>query len=162
MQTPNIVLLPDTHLIGMRTQTTLATHHPAELWRKFRTQTKHIPLLAETGFYSVQFYPPSFYTGHFTPDTPFEKWAALHPHTMPNPLPSDIEICTLSGGLYAVFVHTGGTATFFQTANYIYNEWIPNSPYQLDTRAHFEIMPANALPNQTDYSENVYIPIKNS
>jgi len=48
---------------------------------------------------------------------------------------------------------------FHQTAAHIYGEWLPKSNYQLDNRAHFEVLEANYqsnVPNSGSSSLNFY------
>lgn len=121
---------------------------------------KEIANIVDGIYYSVQVYPDHFKMANFTPQTVFEKWAAVEVTEL-GPMPMDMESITLSEGKYAVFVHHGTMQSFPKTLQYIYQSWLPQSEYELDSRPHFEIMGDKYLgPNDPNSEEEVWIPVK--
>ncbi|MFN9597179.1 MAG: GyrI-like domain-containing protein, partial [Bacteroidota bacterium] len=47
----------------------------------------------------------------------------------------------------------------FKTFHHIFNEWIPNSEFNIDQRPHFEIMPEGYKADDPNAMEEVWIPI---
>jgi len=159
MQQPKIININDRKLIGSFIQTSLADNKTRELWQGFKPQVKNIKNKANTDFYSVQVYGNDFGIQPFTPQTVFEKWAAVEVSNFDN-IPESLDPFKLSGGDYAVFIYKGTPQEFHKMASYIYGEWIPKSKYQLDNRPHFEIIPEHNKPNDPNAEEEVWIPIR--
>jgi len=107
---------------------------------------------------SMQIYSQTFDFKEFNINEEFEKWASVEVFDSHN-IPERMEPFELSGGLYAVFVHRG-SSTDNSTFQYIFNNWLPNSGFEIDFRPHFEIFVEkykNADPNS---EEEILIPIK--
>jgi AraC family transcriptional regulator len=62
--------------------------------------------------------------------------------------------------LYAVFIHQGPPQAFVKTFQHIFYSWLPNSPYDVDQREHFECLGEKYKNNAPDSEEEVWIPIK--
>lgn len=159
MQQPKIINIKDRKLIGLSIQTSLTENKTQQLWQGFRPQVKNINNRATTDFYSVQVFESGFDMRQFTPQTIFEKWAAVEVSDVEN-VPKGLKSFRLSGGDYAVFIHKGTPKQFPKTASFIYGQWLPKSNYELDTRPHFEILSENYNPKDPDAEEEVWIPIK--
>ncbi|MBC5992382.1 GyrI-like domain-containing protein [Pontibacter cellulosilyticus] len=160
MQQPQIVSTQPRHLIGKRITTSLATNDAVALWSSFMPLLKEIRKRVGQQLYSVQVYPESIRMDKFTPETPFEKWAAVEV-TETGILPEGMEELQLPGGLYAVFVHKGPASEFHKTAQYIFGTWLPQSEYQLDNRPQFEVMGEKYLGHtHPDSEEEVWVPVK--
>jgi len=71
-----------------------------------------------------------------------------------------MESYTLTGGLYAVFIHKGAASTGPKTFKYIFGTWLPNSDFILDNRPHFEILGKKYIHEDPDSEEEVWIPVK--
>jgi AraC family transcriptional regulator len=71
-----------------------------------------------------------------------------------------MESFTLTGGLYAVFIHKGAASTGPKTFRYIFETRLPNSKYSIDNRPHFEILGEKYKNEDPDSEEEVWIPIK--
>jgi AraC family transcriptional regulator len=95
----------------------------------------------------------------FTPDTTFLKFAAVEVKEYDKE-PLGFDRYVLLGGLYAVFLHQGPASLFNQTLQFIYEEWFPDSPYELDDREHFERFTKDYHPNDPESVEEVWIPLK--
>lgn len=71
-----------------------------------------------------------------------------------------MEVFTLPEGKYAVFIHKGPASTFMQTLTYIYETWLPESPYVIDDRPHFERLQEGYHPADAEAEEEVWVPIR--
>lgn len=129
-----------------------------ELWRYFMTTRQGIPDTIGNNLYSVQVYPPDYFT-KFDPAKEFEKWAAVPVSTFDN-LPAEYARMTLPGGLYAVFTHKGPASAGTRTLAFIFNEWLPSSGYILDDRPHFELMDHRYKNESPDSEEEMWVPVK--
>ncbi len=156
---PRIEVIPVKRLIGMRIQMTLAEDKTAELWSQFMPRRKNIVNKISPGFYSIQIFSDSLQFKDFTPNTPFEKWAAIEVSDL-NQVPEGMESHLLTGGKYAVFLHKGLASNFHNTLKYIFGTWLPKSEFEVDNREHFEFMGADYKPNDEKAEEEVWVPIK--
>jgi len=95
----------------------------------------------------------------FKPDMEFEKWAAVEVADTKE-IPQGMETYQINGGLYAVFVHHGPASAAEKTMQYIFGEWLPNSPYNMDSREHFEILPEGYNPVEPNAQEEIWVPVK--
>ncbi|WP_266367091.1 GyrI-like domain-containing protein [Tellurirhabdus rosea] len=159
LQTPRFETLPPTGMVGIRIRTTLADNQTSVLWRQFMPRRNEIGNPVGTDLYSVEVYDADLDFARFTPETPFEKWAAVRVTDAPQ-VPEGMETFTIPEGLYAVFVHKGPWRTFPQTFGYIFGTWLPASDYTLDNRPHFEIMQEGYDPNREDSEEEIWIPVR--
>jgi len=159
MNEPKIIEIKDRKLIGMRIKTTLSENKTLELWQNFKPRVKDIKDRSDTDFYSVQIFEKSLKLEQLTPQTEFEKWAAVRVEGFDS-IPDKLENLTITGGRYAVFIHCGTPQEFAKTSAFIYGVWLPNSEFELDERPHFEVMSANYHPADPNAEEEVWIPIK--
>tara|TARA_R110002126_G_scaffold3457_13_gene19690 strand:+ start:2127 stop:2633 length:507 start_codon:yes stop_codon:yes gene_type:complete len=146
-------------LIGNRLAMSLAEDRTKELWQGFMPRRKEIRNPISDDLMSMQVYDGALNFNEFNIATQFEKWAVVEVEDNTK-IPEGMESHTLTGGLYAVFVHRGLPSSFPITAQYIFGEWLPNSDYQLDHREHFEIMGNKYRNNDPNSEEEVFIPIK--
>ena len=156
---PRIEILPDKKLIGKRIKTTFADNKTNELWKSFMPRRKEIRNTLTTELFSLQEYGKSFNFRNFNQYALFEKWAAVEVVNF-DIIPPEMETYTLTGGLYAVFIHKGAANTGEKTFRYIFETWLPNSDYTLDHRAHFEILGEKYKHEDPNSEEEVWIPIK--
>ena len=159
MQKPRIITTADIKLVGKRIQTSLAENKTADLWKSFHPLVRDIQQTTGSGLYSVQIFSDDLKFENFTPQTVFEKWAAVEVHNF-NGQPEDLDTYVLPGGKYAVFIHKGLPSDFPKTSRYIHTEWLPNTFYELDNRPHFEIMTYDYDPTDPESEEEVWIPIR--
>jgi AraC family transcriptional regulator len=82
----------------------------------------------------------------FSPSNLFERWAAVEVSSYEF-IPAKMETFDLVEGLYAIF-------------DYIFEEWLPRSIYELDDRPHFEVLGENYKNNDPNSEEEIWIPIK--
>lgn len=152
---PRIELLTPKKLIGIRMEMSLSDNKTADLWRTFMPRRKEIKNRLTDEFISMQNYGENW---NFSPDSRFEKWAAVEVSSF-EIVPPDMETYDLNGGQYAVFRHHGPASTAARTMQYIFGQWLPNASYSLDSREHFEILPANYSPVDPDATEEIWVPV---
>jgi AraC family transcriptional regulator len=150
--------LKEKKLIGKNLSMSLAENKTFELWQSFMQNRKFITNNIGSDLYSIQVYDNLFFED-FSPTNSFIKWAATEVENY-NSIPDTMNEFTLPEGIYAVFLHKGIPSDFPATANYIFNNWMPASDYELDNRPHFEILGEKYLNNNSASEEEVWIPIK--
>ena len=152
--------IDEQYLIGRKILTTMVKDETKELWQSFKRRLSEIEGRVNENFYSVQVYPADLDISSFTPNTEFEKWAAVAVSNL-SPLPDGMDQLTIPSGLYAVFIHKGPLTTFNKTIGYIFQEWLPSSEFDFDHRPQFEIMDHRYMgPLDEESQEEVWIPIK--
>jgi AraC family transcriptional regulator len=156
---PRIETLSEKKLVGKRMKMSLSGDKTGELWKSFMQRRKEIKNNLTNELFSMQLYNESLNFENFNQDTVFEKWAAVEVSDFNN-IPAGMESFTLTGGLYAVFLHRGAASTGPATFRYIFGTWLPNSEYSLDTRPHFEILGEKYKNEDPDSEENIWIPIR--
>lgn len=154
---PRIELLSEKKLIGMQTIMSLTDNKTMELWQSFMPKRKDIKTAVNSDLYSIQSYD-DLYFRNFSPNTKFEKWAAIEVTDF-EIIPKDMQAFTIPTGLYAVFEYKG-LSSDNSIFHYIFAEWLPNSEYHLDHRPHFEILGEKYKNNDPNSEEEIWIPIK--
>lgn len=155
---PGIETINEKKLVGKRMTMSYADYKIGELWGSFIPRKKEILNHLTNDLISLVAYPPMHFAD-FKPTNEFERWATIEVENFNN-VPDEMETFILSSGLYAVFNYKGmssGASAFFQ---YIYSEWVPDSDYQLDDRAHFEVLGEKYKNNDPSSEEEIWIPIK--
>jgi len=158
---PRIEILSEKKLVGKSLKMSLINDKTAELWKSFMPERKMIKNTVSSDFISMQIYDKSLDFKDFNPQTEFTKYAMIETSKFEN-IPKEMETRILESGLYAVFVHKGMAKDFPKTSQYIFNQWLPNSKYELDQREHFEILGEKYNPTDENSEEEVWIPIKHS
>jgi AraC family transcriptional regulator len=129
------------------------------LWKNFMTEKHKIKNTVNNYLYSLQIYDTDYFT-NFNPGKEFIKYALVEVENFNN-IPDKMESFILPAGLYVVFRYKGlpgdGTIAF----QYIFEDWIPNSGYIIDSRPHFELLGEKYQNNSPDSEEDIYIPIQN-
>ncbi|MEM9686369.1 MAG: GyrI-like domain-containing protein [Bacteroidota bacterium] len=160
MDNPKLLTIKARKLIGMRIRTSASENNTRYLWQQFKPRVKEIKNTVNANFYAVEVYDKAINLSDFNLDITFEQWAAIEVTDF-NKIPEGMEPHTLSGGMYAVFIHKGPAHTFYNTLQYIYGIWLPYSEFESDNREHFEIMGKDYTnPNDPNAEEEVWIPIK--
>lgn len=159
MKEPKIVEIEERKLVGKRVKTTLSENKTFELWQSFKPRVNEIEERSDTNFYSVQIFEKGLNLEQLTPQTEFEKWAAVQVKNSDN-VHDEMEVLTIPYGKYAVFIHQGTPQQFAKTSAFIYGDWLPNSEFELDERPHFEIMTADYRLIDPNAEEEIWIPIK--
>ncbi len=161
MDEPEIKELQPKKLVGISLYTSLADDKTGLLWQRFMKRKKAIENAKNEDLYSVQVYDEGFIQGQFNSQSVFEKWAAIEVEDF-SEVPSGLQSLELEGGKYAVFTHKGTSKEFAKTAKFIFEEWLPESQFELDDRPHFEIMGKDYKgPENPESEEKIWIPVKN-
>lgn len=157
MMEPRIEWLPETKLLGLNMQMSLADDRTPLLWQQFMPLRKSISNVVSPELFAVQVYPTNFFD-HFDSNAWFEKWAAVEVTDF-EALPVEMKSFILQPGQYAVFNYKGlsGDGSIF---NYIFNTWLPNSKYVLDDRPHFELLGEKFRRNDPESEEEIWIPVQ--
>ncbi|MGB3150606.1 MAG: GyrI-like domain-containing protein [Maribacter sp.] len=154
---PIITQLEEKKLVGQYVTMSLAKNRTGALWSGFMPRRNEIENRVGVNFFSMQVFPTDYHL-KFNPERLFQKWATVEVTNFES-IPEDMEVFILKTGLYAVFDYKGSSTdpTIFQ---YIYNEWLPNSEYELDDRPHFEVLGTKYRNNDPNSEEEIWIPIK--
>ncbi|MFY0674667.1 MAG: GyrI-like domain-containing protein [Bacteroidia bacterium] len=159
MNPPKIITLPKTKLVGMSLEMSRANDKTAQLWQGFMQRRIEIKGAQLNSYYSVNIYPRGYNQATFLPTNEFSKWAAAKVEGDAQ-IPKGMDQLTIPDGKYAVFQHKGPMPKFIENIMYIFNQWLPNSEYELDDRPHFELLPANYPgPMDPNAEEEIWIPI---
>jgi AraC family transcriptional regulator len=151
--------IPQKKLVGKHLSMTNVNNKVGELWKSFMPRRKEIKNVLSTDLFSVQVFPPDLDFKDLTPQTTFERWAALEVADFIE-VPQGMETYILQGGLYVVFLYKGSSADFQKPFQFIFSSWLPNSKYELDKREHFELLGEKYKNNDPDSEEELWIPIK--
>ena len=143
--------------IGKKIIMNFTNNKTSELWKNFMPERNEIKNKIGNELYSIEIFPSSYFE-KFNPDRKFEKWAAVEVESF-NSIPDNMETLIIPAGLYLVFIHKGAASTGPKTYNYIFNEYLPHSKYNLDNRPHFAVMGENYKYNDHDAEEEIYIPV---
>lgn len=159
MDTPIISNLSPKILIGKSLAMSYTNNRTGELWRSFMPRKREIQHVIGSALYSMQIYNGIFDFKNLNPTDTFTKWAAVEVSDFEQ-TPENMECYTLKGGLYAVFTHRGPASAFMPTFQYIFEEWLPNSEYEVDDREHFELLGEKYKNESPDSEEEIWVPIK--
>ncbi|MEC3885350.1 GyrI-like domain-containing protein [Halobacillus sp. HZG1] len=157
---PKMIVLEEKKMVGKSIRMTLAEDATQELWKSFMPHRQSIPDRVDERLYNLKVFDQGFDPKQFHPSTPFVKWAAVEVLPRTHNEDPGMETLVLKGGLYAVFLHRGPADRFNQTLQYIFEEWLPASAYDLDDRAHFERFTIDYHPADPEAVEEVWIPVK--
>ncbi len=151
-----IVTLKEKKVVGYSLKMSINKNKTSELWGRFGPKIKDINNRITKDKISMQMYDSSYFL-EFNPEKEFEKWATVEVADFTE-LPNEMKSFTIKAGLYAVFNYVGSSAdnSIFQ---YIYSKWIPNSPYNIDNRPHFEVLGEKYINNDPTSEEEIWIPI---
>jgi len=155
---PTLTVLKEKTLAGHRQRMSLHANSTVELWRSFIKRQKMQPFPCSPERYSVQVFDPGYFQ-NFSPETTFEKWAAVEV-AQSDKVPADLEMLILPGGLYAVFMYRGPAKDGPRVFQYILTEWLPASSYMLDNRPHFEVLGDKYHNEDPASEEEIWIPVK--
>lgn len=137
----------------------LSANRTAELWQFLMPRRKDIPHKLNSDLFSVQVFNPEMEFSNFTPETEFEKWAAVEVSTYEE-IPEGMETLDIPGGLYAVFDYKGSPANFAPMFHYIFETWMPDSDYEVDKRPHFDVLGEKYKGNDPASEEEIWVPVK--
>jgi len=156
--TPRLETLLAKTFIGLRMKMSLANNQTFTLWNTFMKRQTEIKNCVGNNLFSLQSYERHYFVD-FNPSNEFEKWAAVEVNAIES-IPENMELLTVPAGNYAVFTHIGGAETGSKTFQYIFQQWLPQSDYDLDNRPHFEILGDKYKNGSPDSEEEIWIPIQ--
>jgi AraC family transcriptional regulator len=107
----------------------------------------------------VQVFDQDLEFKNFTPETEFEKWAAIEVSEYEE-IPEGMEKLDIPGGLYAVFDYKGAANNFAPMFHSIFGKWIPESEFEVDKRPHFDLLGEKYKGNDSDSEEEIWVPVK--
>lgn len=150
----------DRLVVGMKAKMSFQTiqQETGILARQFMPRRKEVSLRIGTHVFSIQDYG-KLLMKDLTPQTEFEKWVGVEVSNFDN-VPKGMETFVLKAGMYAVFTYKGAMQVVSKFRQFIFQDWLPNSNYQLDARAHFEILPENYSKDLYSTEEDIWIPIR--
>lgn len=142
---------------------TLANDTTVRLWKTLMPRRREISNRLTNDYISMQVYskPGLRITEKFSPETRFDKWAAVEVADF-SEVPDGMQTYLLGGGRYAVFLHRGPASQFLATLRFIYGEWLPASGYAVDDREHFEVLQEGWNPLDEQGQEHVFVPIRDA
>ena len=155
---PRIETFSEKKLLGMRIKMSFTNNKTGELWRNFMPRRKEILFKIGSELYSIEVYPPNFFD-NFNTNYQFEKLAAIEVSDIDS-VPNGMEIIKIPSGLYSVFIHKGPASDGPKTYQYIFQTWLPNSEFELDSRPHFAVMGAQYKHEDPSSEEEIWIPVK--
>lgn len=142
----------------MNLNMSLANNKTQELFSSFMPLRKTIEHATSTDVFEVMIYDQMYFQG-FDPSKTFVKWAAIEVSNNETP-PTGMTSLELEDGLYAVFNYKGIAKDFGELMRRIFMEWFPSSTYELDHRAHFNVLGDTYKRNDPSSEEEVWIPIR--
>ena len=141
-------------LIGFSTKTSFQDNKTTLIWRQFMMRRKEITNRISDKLFSLQIYPDNF-----TPDQSFTKYALAEVSDFGNN-PADFETLELQAGKYLVFSYQGKAENGPELFSYIFQTFIPENKFEVDSRPHFEVFGEDYDPADENSQEEIWIPIK--
>ena len=151
-------ILTEKKLAGLKTEMSFANNKTRELWQRFMPRRAELINSVGADLYSLEIYPPDFFK-HFNPTSVFEKWAAIEVSAF-DQVPANMNVITVPGGLYAIFIHKGPASDAVKTYQYIFSTWMPKSNFEIDDRPHFALMGSKYKNEDPDSEEEIWIPVR--
>jgi AraC family transcriptional regulator len=150
----------DRFVVGIKASMSIQTiqQETGNLARQFMPRRHEIVSRVGEHVFSIQDYG-NLQMKDLTPQTTFEKWIGVEVSNF-DKIPDGMETYILKSGTYAVFTYKGSIQDFPKSRQYIFQDWLPNSNYQLDNRAHFEELSENYSKDLQNTEEDVWIPVK--
>ena len=158
-RSPELVMLKEIRVAGLRGTTSLFDNRLPGLWEEFMRLHKDLFVTAGAG-YGICETQQTVYTKDG--DVMFAAMVGSPVNTfddLPPFLPLDTKI--LRAGKFAVFTHRGTFANLFKTYQYIFGTWLPAAKEELDDREDFEVYEREVSTfDAPDNEVKIYIPIK--
>ena len=158
-RSPELVMLKETRVAGLRGTTSLFDNRLPGLWEEFMRLHKDLFVTAGAG-YGICETQQTVYTKDG--DVMFAAMVGSPVNTfddLPLFLPLDTKI--LRAGKFAVFTHRGTFANVFKKYQYIFGTWLPAAKEDLYDREDFEVYEREVSTfDAPDNEVKIYIPIK--
>lgn len=150
--------IPPMILSGKKLETSFSKNETSKLWRPFREVIKEKSNLKPQKYFSISRFGKEMQEGSLVVETVFEKCAAIEMDLVN--CPNGFEEIHLEGGEYATVIFIGSIEKFQDMIFNFLQNWLPDSGYELDSRAHFETFDESYDPFSESSVELVWIPIK--
>ncbi|WCO02090.1 GyrI-like domain-containing protein [Psychroserpens ponticola] len=159
MMKHRIEVIEDRLIVGMKTQTSVLTinEKTKQLAKLFMPRRHEVASRIGEHVFSIQDYGDNYSPTDFNSE--FDKWVAVEVKDS-NDLPEGMDSFIIKSGTYVVFSFKGSVSEFPKSRAYIFQEWLPNSEYQLDPKAHFEILSENYSKDLQNIEEDIWIPVR--
>jgi AraC family transcriptional regulator len=150
----------DRYVVGMKTNLTIQSiqQETGNLARQFMPRRHEVVSRIGKHVFSIQDYG-NLQMKDITPQTTFEKWIGIEVSNF-DAIPEGMEKFVLKAGTYAVFTYKGSIQDFPKSRQYIFQDWLPNSNYKIDNKAHFEELSEDYSKDLQNTEEDVWIPVK--
>ena len=154
-----IEVIEDRYVVGVKTKTSVLTinEKTRELAKSFMPRRHEITSRIGKHVFSIQDYGKDY--SPTNPNSEFDKWVAIEVKELID-LPIGMESFVIKSGIYVVFSFKGSVSEFPKQRAFIFQEWLPNSDYQLDEKAHFEILSEDYSKDLQNIEEDIWIPVK--
>ena len=155
-------MIPPTHILGMRFETSIDENNSVFMWEQFNQQiiTFNDPQLSFCRRFEIYEVADSCCAQSFGADCSINAFIGIeYPAGAQNDY--GLQAKELSEGKYAKFVHVGTVDTLLMTYQYIWSVWFPKSGYELAEQDDFECYTERFLGPNNPHSEiDIYFPIK--
>jgi AraC family transcriptional regulator len=150
----------DRYVVGIKANMSFQTINEGtgNLARQFMPRRHEISSRIGKHVFSIQDYG-GLQMKDITPQTTFEKWVGVEVASFDD-VPEGMEPFILKTGMYAVFSYKGSIQDSSKSLKYIFEDWLPNSKYQLENRAHFEELSEDYSKDLQNIEEDIWIPVK--
>ncbi|WP_323788457.1 GyrI-like domain-containing protein [Psychroserpens sp.] len=154
-----IEIIEDRLVVGMKTRTSVLTIHEKtkQLAQSFMPKRREVLSRIGVHVFSIQDYGEDYSPAN--PNSEFDKWVGVEVENH-SAIPEGMQSFIIASGTYAVFSFKGSVSEFPKQRAYIFQDWLPNSGYLLDQKAHFEILSEDYSKDLQNIEEEIWIPIK--
>jgi AraC family transcriptional regulator len=151
-------VIADRLVVGMKTKASVLTinEQTRQLAQRFMPRRHEVNSRIGKHVFSIQDYPSNY--SFVDANSEFDKWVAVEVQNA-HYLPESMDSFVIKSGTYAVFCFKGTVSDVSKSRAYIFQEWLPNSGYQLDQKAHFEILSEDYSKDLQHIEEDIWIPI---
>lgn len=156
--TPTIITLEESIYIGISSEMSAKNDHTNGLWSQFMPRRREVNPAIGAELYSLAIYPKDYFKAYDNAAS-FQKWAAVKSNETAL-VPNGMQRLIVPEGNYAKFTHKGPLDEILQTFQYIFGEWLPQSPFSIDMRPHIAMMDHRYEPYDGNSEEDIFIPIR--
>lgn len=151
---PKIVFKEEFTVVGMKCSTTLKNNKIPQLWDEFLLRIHEIKNRSDDKItLGVSEFCKNPHDEEFT-------YFACVPVTKIDEIPEGMVAKTIPANYYAVVTHKGSLDTLGHVYDYVYDDWLPQSDYELAKSDDFEVYDERFLGPEDENSEvDIYISI---
>lgn len=146
-------------VVGMKIRTSVSTiyENTRQIAKVFMPRRHEVNSRIGEHVISIQDYGLDF--SLVKPNSEFDKWIAIEVENA-NDLPVGMDSFIIKSGTYAVFRFEGPVSDFPKSRAYMFQDWLPNSGYELDHKVHFEILSESYRKDLPNVKEDIWIPVR--